>query len=146
MSDAQRPLAILKNPKKMESSINNRKHTRVTVTSRLPIFIKLGKSHFSGYIHDISINSIAVHFNLGKFEQNTLNGSRVRVSFKLPWENEEGFVNVAVDGKILFHRDEREYHKMVVILENDEMSESYIFDYIYKRQRELVKEIKAMLG
>ncbi|WP_300367132.1 diguanylate cyclase [Hydrogenimonas sp.] len=145
-TDAQRPLAILKKPKMMHSSINNRKHTRVNVTSRLPILIKLGRSHYTGFINDISINSIAVYFNSDKFAENELKEKRVNVSFRLPWENEEGFVNIVVGAHILFNRNENGVHKVVLILEPDDVSESYMFDYIYKRQKELIKEIKSKIG
>ncbi|WP_457593884.1 PilZ domain-containing protein [Hydrogenimonas sp.] len=143
--DAARPLAILKHLKTMKTSINNRKHTRVTVTSRLPITLKIDKSHYTGYVHDISINSIAILFNLDKFEENELKERRAEVSFKLPWENEEGFVNITVTASVLFNRNEKEFHKVIVLLEPDDLSESYIFDYIYKRQKELIKEIKSRL-
>ncbi len=143
--DASRPLAILKHLKTMKTSINNRKHTRVTVTSRLPITLKLGKSHYTGYMHDISINSIAILFNPDKFEENELKDRTAEVSFKLPWENEEGFVNISVQANVLFNRNEKEFHKVIVLLEPDDICESYIFDYIYKRQKELIKEIKSRL-
>lgn len=143
--DGSRPLAILKNLKSMKTSVNNRKHTRVTVTSRLPVTLKFGKSHYTGYIHDISINSIAVLFNPDKFEENELKGRSAELSFKLPWENEEGFVNITVDGDVLFNRNEKEFHKVIVLLEPDDICESYIFDYIYKRQKELIKELKSRL-
>ncbi len=143
--DAARPLAILKHLKTMKTSINNRKHTRVTVTSRLPITLKIDKSHYTGYVHDISINSIAILFNPGKFEENELKECEAEVSFKLPWENEEGFVNITVAANVLFNRNEKDFHKVIVILEPDDISESYIFDYIYKRQKELIKEIKSRL-
>ena len=143
--DPSRPLVILKHLKTMKSSINNRKHTRVTVTSRLPITLKVGKSHYTGYVHDISINSIAILFNIDKFDENELKEKSAEVSFKLPWNNDDGFVNLTVDAKILFNKNEREFHKVVVILEPDDLSESYIFDYIYKRQKELIKELKARL-
>ncbi len=143
--DASRPLAILKHLRTMKTSVNNRKHTRVTVTSRLPITLKLGKSHYTGYVYDISINSIAILFNLDKFEENELKGRQAEVSFKLPWENEEGFVNITVRADILFNRNEKEFHKVVVLLEPDDICESYIFDYIYKRQKELIKELKSRL-
>jgi len=143
--DKNRPLAILKHLTTMKTSINNRKHTRVTVTSRLPVTVKVGKSHYTGYIHDISINSIAIHFNLDKFSENELKEREAEISFKLPWENDEGFVNISVRATVLFNRNEKEFHKVVVLLEPDDLSESYIFDYIYKRQKELIKEIKARL-
>ncbi|WP_457598708.1 PilZ domain-containing protein [Hydrogenimonas sp.] len=143
--DNNRPLAILKHLKTMKTSINNRKHTRVTVTSRLPITVKLGKSHYTGYVHDISINSIAIFFNADKFDENELKEREAEVSFKLPWENEEGFVNISVRATVLFNRNEKAFHKVVVLLEPDDLSESYIFDYIYKRQKELIREIKARL-
>ncbi len=143
--DASRPLAILKHLKTMKTSVNNRKHTRVTVTSRLPITLKLGKSHYTGYVYDISINSIAILFNPDKFGENELKGREAEVSFKLPWENEEGFVNITVKADILFNRNEKEFHKVVVLLEPDDICESYIFDYIYKRQKELIKELKSRL-
>ncbi|WP_201352706.1 PilZ domain-containing protein [Hydrogenimonas urashimensis] len=146
MTDAQRPLAILKKVKMMHTSINNRKHTRVNVTSRLPVSLKVGKNHYSGFVHDISINSIALFFNAGKFAENELRQKRADLSFKLPWENEEGFVNIAVPGEILFNREENGYHKLVVILEPSDVNESYIFDYIYKRQKELIREIKERIG
>ncbi len=143
--DSGRPLAILKNLEMMKTSINNRKHTRVTVTSRLPITLKIDKSHYTGYVHDISINSIAILFNSDKFEENVLKGSRAEVSFKLPWQNDEGFVNITLQASVLFNRNEKEFHKVVVLLEPDDTGESYIFDYIYKRQKELIREIKSRL-
>ncbi|WP_353662107.1 PilZ domain-containing protein [Hydrogenimonas sp. SS33] len=143
--DEKRPLAIVKNLRMLHSSVNNRKHTRVNVTSRLPIAISEGKKQYTGYIQDLSVNSIAVLFNAGKFEENVLREKRVEASFRLPWENEEGFVNVQVAAKILFNRDEGEHHKAVLILEPDDMTESFLFDYVYKRQKELIREIRSRI-
>ena len=144
--DPRRPLAVVKNPRMLHTSINNRKHTRVTVTSRLPIAIREGKRQYTGYIYDLSVNSVALYFNAGKFEEDELKGKRVRAAFRLPWENEEGFVNIEAEAKVLFNRDEGENHKTVLILEPDEVIESYLFDYIYKRQKELIQEIKNRIG
>ena len=144
--DPRRPLAIVKNPKMLHTSINNRKHTRVAVTSRLPIALKEGKRQYTGYIYDLSVNSIALRFNAGKFAENELKGKEVRAAFRLPWENEEGFVNIETEAKVLFNRDEGEHHKVVLILEPDDVIESYLFDYIYKRQKELIQEIKNRIG
>ncbi|WP_456451536.1 PilZ domain-containing protein [Hydrogenimonas sp.] len=145
-TDPERPLAILKNLRMLHTSINNRKHTRVTVTSRLPIMLKVGKSQYTGYVVDLSINSIAVSFKTDRFKENELKDKKVTVSFRLPWDNEEGSVTIEVGATVLFNRNERDFHKVVVILEPDDVSESHIFDYIYKRQKELIKEIKSKIG
>jgi hypothetical protein len=130
----------------LHTSINNRKHTRVTVTSRLPIVLKSGKSQYTGYVVDLSINSIAISFKSGRFAENELKERKVEVSFRLPWENEEGSVQIETAATVLFNREEKEFHKVVVMLEPDDVSESYIFDYIYKRQKELIKEIRQRIG
>jgi hypothetical protein len=139
-------LAILKNLRMLHTSINNRKHTRVSVTSRLPIMLKVGRSQYTGYIIDLSINSIAIHFKTDRFDENALKGEKVSVSFRLPWDNEEGWVTIETGATVLFNRNEKDHHKVVVMLEPDDVSESYVFDYIYKRQKELIKEIKAKIG
>jgi|GEM_PF-1832025 len=145
-TDPKRPLAILKNLRMLHTSINNRKHTRVSVTSRLPIMLKVGRSQYTGYIIDLSINSIAIHFKTDRFDENALKGEKVSVSFRLPWDNEEGWVTIETGATVLFNRNEKDHHKVVVMLEPDDVSESYVFDYIYKRQKELIKEIKAKIG
>ena len=144
--DPKRPLAILKNPRLLHTSVNNRKHTRVAVTSRLPVLIKEGKRSYTGYMIDLSIHAVAVKFPSGKFDENGLKGHNVVIAFRLPWDNEEGYVNIEVAGSILFNREEEDYHKVVVILDPDEMHESYIFDYVYKRQRELIEELKRRVS
>lgn len=146
MIDPKRPLAVLKNPKLLHGSINNRKHTRVTVNARLPVLIKEGKRSFTGYMIDLSIGAVAVRFPDGKFAQEELKGHGVTIAFRLPWDNEEGFVNVEIAGTVLFNREEKDYHKVVVLLDPDDMHESYIFDYVYKRQRELIEELKRRVS
>ncbi|WP_457597711.1 diguanylate cyclase domain-containing protein [Hydrogenimonas sp.] len=145
-TDPARPLAIIKNLRMLHSSINNRKHTRVTVTSRLPIVLTMGRQQFTGYVADFSISSVAVAFKPGRFAENALKDREVRASFRLPWDNDEGSVAIDVEAKVLFNRDEGEIHKVVLLLEPDDVSESYMFDYIYKRQKELIKEIKNRIG
>ncbi len=146
MIDPVRPLAVLKNLKMLHSSINNRKHTRVTVPSRLPILLKVEKKHYTGYINDLSINSIAIHFNSGKFEENALKGRGSALAFRLPWENDEGFIPLELTGEILFNKEDDGVHKVVVILAPDDVNETYLFDFIYKRQKALIQELKSRIG
>lgn len=143
--DARKPLVMVKRPRLLHASLNNRKHTRVGLPSRLPVVIKVEKKHYTGYLRDISIRSAAAYFNAGKFAEEELKGKKARISFRLPWENEEGSVTLDLGAEILFNRDEGDEHKVVLVLEHDETSESRIFDYVYRRQRELIREIKSKI-
>jgi len=143
--DARKPLVMVRHPRLLQASLNNRKHTRVGLPSRLPVVIKVEKRHYTGFLRDISIHSAAAFFNAGKFTENALKGKKAQISFRLPWENEEGSVTLELGAEILFNRDEGEEHKVVLILVHDETSESRIFDYVYRRQRELIREIKSKI-
>ena len=134
--------AVLENLKFLNSSANNRQHTRVQPKIRTPIMLKHKKFAFQGEILDISTKAVAIKVN--RIIDESIKNEKVELKFKLPDEDaENGFVYMEVDG-VVVHTEEIEVHKskVVVMLELDKPYDSFLLKYMYVRQKELILELK----
>lgn len=142
--DIKRSLVIIKNPKFMPTSANNRQHTRVQTNMRTPVLIKYAhRSSAQGEIIDISVNSIAMKVTKSFREEEMLN-QNVRLNFSLPHEEgENGYVIMDIEAKVTYIGHENDTSKIVVHLENlPKPYDDYLLRYMYNRQKELITEIK----
>lgn len=128
----------------LKNSANNRQHTRVQPTVRIPITIKKGHFVKNGEIMDLSINSIAM-----KVKQNidkTIEGTVVKAVFKLPnRKREDGYSLVEVDATVLMVLKLEDYTKVVLKLNEEDGTDSDILQYVFTRQKELVMELKRAI-
>ncbi|MGM0533174.1 MAG: diguanylate cyclase domain-containing protein [Campylobacterota bacterium] len=142
--DLKKSLAIFTYPRLLEYSANNRETTRVQSDFRFPAKIKQDRVVHSGEILDLSIKSIAV--KLPKAASQQFERGDVWVLFRIPIESmDEGFFNAQIEGNLIkFEEVDERYVKAVIIFELDEPDESYLLEYIYNRQKEIIKEIKTI--
>lgn len=136
-------LAILNNFVFLKTSANSRLHTRVQPSTRTMLSVTFEKLGYQGEIIDISINSIGVKFTQKINEK--LKNQIVRLVFKLAdEENDFGFVEMKIEAKVTYIAEvEPNNYKMVFIL--DELPkpyDAYLLRYMYKRQKELIIELK----
>jgi GGDEF domain-containing protein len=128
----------------LKHSANNRQHTRVQPTVRIPITIRKGHFIKNGEILDLSINAIAI-----KVKQNidkTLEGSIVQTMFKLPnRKKEDGYSLVDVEAEILMVIKMEDFTKVVLKLKEEDGTNSDILQYVFTRQKELVVELKKAI-
>ena len=128
----------------LKNSANNRQHTRVQPTVRIPITIKKGHFVKNGEIMDLSINSIAM-----KVKQDidkTIEGSIVKAVFKLPnRKREDGYSLAEVDTTVLMVLKLEDYTKVVLKLNEEDGTDSDILQYVFTRQKELVMELKRAI-
>ena len=69
------------------------------------------------------------------------------LQFHLPSKrSQEGVVSMMVTGNVEFIKDECEYKKVVVLLDLEEPYESFLIEYLYSRQQELISEIKSIVS
>lgn len=128
----------------LKHSANNRQHTRVQPTVRIPITIRKGNFVKNGEILDLSINAIAV--KVKQSIDKTLEGSVVRTMFKLPnRKKEDGFSLVDVEAEILMVIKMEDFTKVVLKLKEEDGTNSDILQYVFTRQKELVVELKKAI-
>ncbi len=142
----EKNLAVIKNPVFLEFSANNRETTRVQSDYRLPIKMKQGKTVNSGEIMDLSIKSVAI--KMPKAVEKNFESGQVWVSFKIPVESaDDGFFQTQIEGELVkfapMEEDEKNT-KAIILFNIDEPDESYLLEYIYKRQKEIISEIKKL--
>ena len=142
--DLKRNVAAFTHPQFLEFSANNRETTRVQSDFRFPIKMKQEKTIHSGEILDLSMRSVAIKFPVA-IQQQFVQG-RVSVSFRVPVEtHDEGFFQTQIYGKLIrFDELDHKYCKAIVLLEMEEPDEGYVLEYIYKRQKEIIFEIKKL--
>ncbi len=138
----EKSYAVLDNLAFLNSSANNRQHTRVQPRSRTPISIKYGKYSYQGEVSDISTQAVAMTLNHSL--SNELAGKKVELHFKLPEESSEnGFSQMMVDGTIVFVKSIGEIKCIVVVnMILDQHYDSCLLKYMYARQKELIIELK----
>lgn len=143
--DIGRKIAIFRNFTPLKVSANSRQHIRIQSDHRMHLTMNALKSVISASILDISIKSIACRVN------NTRGippvGTLATLQFHLPSKrSENGVVSMMVTGYVEFIKDEGEYTKVVVLLDLEEPYESFLIEYLYARQQELVSEIKSIVS
>ena len=136
---------MVKNLKYLEFSANNRQHTRVQPSIRTPITFKYQKYSYQGVILDISTQAIAIKFNHSLSSE--LLSCDVELQFKLPDSSmSDGFSYMDVSGKVV-HVSEVDItkSKIVVMINLEAPYDSYMLQYMYDRQKELILELKQAI-
>ena len=143
--DIGRKIAILRNFSPLKASANSRQHIRIQSDHRMHLTMNALKNMISASILDISIKSIACRVNNARGIPPI--GTLVTLQFHLPSKrSQEGVVSMMVTGNIEFIKDEGEYTKVVVLLDLEEPYESFLIEYLYARQQELISEIKSIVS
>lgn len=143
--DIGRKIAVFRNFLPLKVSANSRQHIRIQSDHRMHLTMNALKSVISASILDISINSIACRVNNSKGipEKGTL----VTLHFHLPSKrSEEGVVSMIVTGHIEFVKEMDGYTKVVVLVDLEEPYESFLVEYLYSRQQELISELKSIVS
>jgi hypothetical protein len=141
--DIGKKIAVLHNFEPLRVSANNRQHIRIQSDHRMHVTIKALRHIISASILDISIKSIACRVNNAKNIPPL--GSLVSMQFHLPSKRfDDGSVNMLVTGHIEFIQETQEFTKLVILLDLEEPYESFMIEYIYARQQELIGELKTI--
>ena len=143
--DIGRKVAIFRNFTPLKVSANARQHIRIQSDHRMHLTINALRNQISASILDISIKSIACRVNNAKGIPPV--GTMVTLHFHLPSKrSDEGVVSMLVTGRIEFIQELDDYTKVVVILDLEEPYESFLIEYLYARQQELISEIKTIVS
>lgn len=143
--DIGRKIAIFRNFVPLKASANARQHIRIQSDHRMHLTINALKNVISASILDISIKSIACRVNNSKGIPPV--GTMVTLNFHLPSKrSDEGVVSMLVTGKVEFIKELDDYTKVVVLLDLEEPYESFLIEYLYERQQELISEIKSIVS
>jgi hypothetical protein len=143
--DLKRNIAVFANPTLLEFSANNRETTRVQSDFRFPIKMRQNKVTHSGEILDLSIRSVAIKFPAAVKAQ--FKSGNVEVTFRMPIETlDEGFYQTKITGDLIRFVELKDHRfvKAIILLSLEEPDEGYVLEYIYKRQREIIFEIKKL--
>ena len=142
--DLNKNIAILENFKFLNSNVKARKFSRVTCSSRTPIIAALPNGTISGEIIDLSMHSIAIKTKRSKITDN-VHEKDVVLTFMLPTDSTiDGFIKLNLKANVAFLLCEEDSCKMVCDLYKDEDNESVFMEYVYKRQKEIIVEVKKM--
>lgn len=143
--DIGRKVAIFRNFVALRASANARQHIRVQSDHRMHLTINALRTMTSASILDISIKSIACKVNNAKGIPPK--GTLVTLNFHLPSKrSEDGVVSMLVTGYVEFIQEVDDYTKVVVLLDLEEPYESFLIEYLYGRQQELISEIKSIVS
>lgn len=143
--DVGRKIAIFRNFEPLKASANARQHIRIQSDHRMHLTINALKNVFSASILDISIKSIACKVNNAKGIPPL--GTMVTLHFHLPSKrSDDGVVSMIVTGHIEFIKEIDNYTKVVVLIDLEEPYESFLIEYLYARQQELISEIKSIVS
>lgn len=143
--DIGRKIAIFRNFAPLKASANARQHIRIQSDHRMHLTITALKNIISASILDISIKSIACRVNNAKGIPPI--GTMVTLHFHLPSKrSDEGVVSMIVTGAVEFIKELDDYTKVVVLIDLEEPYESFLIEYLYSRQQELISEIKTIVS
>jgi hypothetical protein len=141
--DGSEPYAILANPVFMEFTANNRSYARVQCDVRIPTVISSVKHSYTGEMLDMSVKALAIKYK-SNITRSILN-QKAKVTFSLPnKKSETGLDRLEIEGNIVAIVTVDEYTKVVVNIVPDVANETKLLEYIYKRQKELIMEIKKL--
>jgi nitrate reductase NapAB chaperone NapD len=134
--------AVLNNLVFLDSSANNRKHTRVQPRIRMPISIKHKEFSIQGTVIDVSTKAIAIMINHA-FKDEYLHET-IDLNFKLPsTSSDDGFHIMNVEAKIANIIETKESKiKLITILDLSDPYDTYLLEYMYNRQKELIMDLK----
>ncbi len=140
--DFNKNIVQLKEFKFIQGNANSRQYSRVTCSQRTPIAVKHDKGVLNGVILDISLNSIAIRTRIHN-DLSSLKLSKIILSFTLPVKsNEEGYMKLDFDAKVVFSVCDDEYCKVVVNLLENQENEAVLMEYVYGRQKDIIIELK----
>lgn len=140
----QTGVATLEKATLIKSSINARKHGRVTCERTTNIAIAAGGTTIKGQILDLSLVSIAVKLPYSKV-LDKLEGEEVSLSFELSLKKNNLSNTIMRKAKVqkIFVNDEKKIAKMVCDLYENSDNEHILMEYIFQRQKSIIKEIKT---
>jgi len=138
----EKQYVIVENLKYLEFSANNRQHTRVQPSIRMPLTFRYDKYSYQGEILDISTQAIAIKFNHSLTDG--LSTKKVELQFKIPDDSmSEGFAFMDITGKVVNVSEVDLTKSKIIVMINPEVPyDSYLLKYIYDRQKELILELK----
>ncbi len=140
--DLKKKIALLKNFRFVYGSANGRKYSRVTCSQRTPISIVHQKGTLNGEVLDISMNSIAIKTRLYPNIE-SLKETQITLKFTLPVSSsEEGYLKLTLTAEVIFTICDEEFCKLVVNLDEDQVHEAILMEYVYNRQKEIIVELK----
>jgi len=141
----EKQYAIVENLKYLEFSANNRQHTRVQPSIRMPLTFRYGKYSYQGEVLDISTQAIAIKFNYSLSDE--LQAKEVELQFKIPDDSmNEGFAFMDVTGKVVNVSEvDVTKSKIIVMINLEAPYDSYLLKYMYDRQKELILELKRAI-
>ena len=141
----EKQYAIVENLKYLEFSANNRQHTRVQPSIRMPLTFRYERYSYQGEILDISTQAIAIKFN--QFLSDEFNSKEVELQFKIPDDSmNDGFAFIDVTGKVVnISEVDITKSKLIVMINLEAPYDSYILKYLYDRQKELILELKRAI-
>ncbi len=141
----EKQYAIVENLKYLEFSANNRQHTRVQPSIRMPLTFRYERYSYQGEILNISTQAIAIKFN--QFLSNEFNSKEVELQFKIPDDSmNDGFAFIDVTGKVVnISEVDITKSKVIVMINLEAPYDSYLLKYLYDRQKELILELKRAI-
>lgn len=139
--DAETDVATITNPRFLTHSANSRKSIRVQPEVRIPINLTTPKHAYTGEMLDISLEALAIKY-MSNISRN-IKGERAKVGLTLPSKKAEGgLVKLEVKGVVSAIIKENDYTKAIVAIQPQSQEEGHLMEYIYRRQKEIIIEIK----
>lgn len=127
----------------IKGSVNARKHGRVTCERNTNIAISAAGTTVKGDIVDISLVSLAVKLPYSKV-LDKLQGMDVSLSFELTLMKNNLSHTIIRTAKVqrVFVNDEKKVAKVVCDFYDNSDNEHILMEYIFQRQKNIIKEIK----
>ena len=144
--DLARKIVMLEKFRFLKTNINSRRYSRVTTSNKTPISLSVDGVNLNGFILDLSIKSIALHVRYSNIID-TIKDKDIVLTFNLPDSNAElGYSRVDLEGKVIAVITENVHHTGKIVCDIDEYNthDSILIQYIYKRQKELILELKKI--
>lgn len=144
--DLTRKVVMLEKFRFLKTNINSRRYSRVTTSNKTPISLSVDGVNLNGFILDLSIKSIALHVRYSNIID-TIKDKDIVLTFNLPDSNAElGYSRVDLEGKVIAVITENVHHTGKIVCDIDEYNthDSILIQYIYKRQKELILELKKI--
>jgi len=144
--NVQEKIAILENFKILDLNVNLRKHGRVNPERKTAVALSLVGSKIKGEIVDISANSISLKVKQAKALNGILNKD-IGLDFYLPSSlAQSGQFKLDETAAVIYAADiDKGYTKIVCIFDKNTKNEDFLMDYVYSRQRGIIRDMKNML-
>ena len=144
--NVEEKIAILENFKILDLNVNLRKHGRVNPVRKTVVALSLVGSKVKGEIVDISANSISLKVQQAKALRNILN-KEIGLDFYLPSSlTQSGQFKLDERATVIYMSDRAKgYIKIVCLFDENAKNEDFLIDYVYLRQRAIIKDMKGML-